>query len=250
MTASDLTICIPHHLPECRPYLDACLRSVLADPDGRAATVVVVADTPEPPAGLPAVVRLVHDRSLDSATKKGIHAARFFPSRYFLGGSDDVVFGHRAIGYMVEAAARLDDLAVVAPDSNGENSTLHVRRAHSFPQTTDPDPDFVARVIGWEPVASDALAIAGMHLAFHAVLIPARVFAQVGTADPQFAGAFDDTDFLLRCRIAGIPAVLAQRAYTYHFGSQTLSRTGTRHAENQARFLAKWRHRPDLLALL
>lgn len=258
----DLTIHVPHHLPACRPYLDACLRSILADIDGRYAQVVVVADTPEPPAGLPDGVTLVHRPDLDTVTKKGIFAMREFRSRWFLGASDDVVFGRRAILYMLEAAERLDDLALVAPDGNDENSTLCVRRTQPFPEATTcvcrgapcacqqpgPDPALVERIMDYAPVAGDALAFAGLHLRYCAVLFPRKVIDRIGTHDPRFAGSFDDTDYLIRAHMADIPAVLCLRAWVHHFGSQTLSRTGTGFDENRVKCWAKWQHRPDLLA--
>ena len=213
----ELTIMVPHHLPACRPYLDACLRSILADPDGSRAQVVVVTDAPEPPAELPARVTLVHRPDLDTATKKGAWAMREFPTRWFLGASDDVVFGSGAIGALCEAAARLDDLALVAPDGNDENSTLCTRRAQPFPEaTTEPDPALVARIMAHRPAAGDALAFAGLHLRYCAVLFPQKVIERIGTHDERFRGSFDDTDYLIRASQAGIPAVLCQQIGRAH----------------------------------
>lgn len=84
------------------------------------------------------------------------------------------------------------------------------------------------------------------------VLFSRRVVQAVGYWDEAFQFYFEDTDYAVRARQAGLLCAVAEGAYVYHQGGATLARDPRRldfFERSQKRFDAKWPHeRPRRIA--
>jgi GT2 family glycosyltransferase len=96
-------------------------------------------------------------------------------------------------------------------------------------------------------------------LAMFCVALRRQVFSRVGELDERFGlGMFEDDDYALRVRQAGLRVVCAEDVFVHHFGSASFSklrRSAYRKLfeQNQARFESKWGQawvRPRLRSVL
>lgn len=90
-------------------------------------------------------------------------------------------------------------------------------------------------------------------LAFFCVLMPRRVYEQVGPLDEQFGlGMFEDDDYNARVRSAGFKVKLAQDSFVHHWQRASFKLLGEKHylriyEENQRRYRAKLALEPKQL---
>jgi GT2 family glycosyltransferase len=105
-------------------------------------------------------------------------------------------------------------------------------------------------VIGEIPGMAPPIEPGGFHGCFW--VAPRTVLERVGTLDDRFEGAFwEDDDFLLRLRDAGVPTRQIASVRVRHRGGLTLVKTPERTSEwyrnNEQRFQAKWGFLPPPL---
>ncbi len=82
-------------------------------------------------------------------------------------------------------------------------------------------------------------------------MVRRRVFEVVGEFDENFrVGQFEDADFFLRARLAGVKMAVTGGSFLHHFGSVTqkairqtpaMPGDGSYYAENRAYYLRKWK---------
>lgn len=85
-------------------------------------------------------------------------------------------------------------------------------------------------------------------LSFFCVKIPRAVYAAVGGLDERFGpGGGEDTDYCLRCQLAGFRVLYAMESYVLHFvgrstwrGAESVSETQAREGAFRRAFEAKW----------
>lgn len=83
--------------------------------------------------------------------------------------------------------------------------------------------------------------------ALYCVLVPERVWRQVGELDEGFeVGMFEDDDFSLRIRNAGYRVVAAEDAFIHHFGNGSFGKIPSEQSlrifeQNKKRYEAKWK---------
>lgn len=249
MQAPLVSVIVTHHLDENRGYLDLCLRALAAS-EGVPFEAIVISDAPTCP-DVPEGMTLVHNRDLDTATKKGhFGIAMAHPeSKYFFFLSDDVVIARHTIARMVEATA--DQMAISIPMSNGDNgaqfsTVLELERA-------DGERRFIPihleleDVAGWEEAIIDfparpPLVVPVPYVCFFCTLIPRRVWDVVGPLDPRLENRHNDQDYCYRARRLGIPSLINFGTFALHFGSKTLDKVAPTELRDEATrvFMEKW----------
>lgn len=85
---------------------------------------------------------------------------------------------------------------------------------------------------------------------FACVLIPKRVYQELGGLDETFHNGFEDCDFCLRVRSAGYRVTYTPASTIYHYGQSTPGRQVS-DEENKKLFLTKWQGKiePDLIRI-
>lgn len=219
-----VTVLVTHHLDENAPYLELCLKALMAQ-KGVEYEVIVLADTERVP-NVPDEFTLVHDRSLDTATKKVHHGIKMAhpESQAFLFLSDDVVMSETCLGRLIEGA--MGTVSVVCPMTNGEVGTRYLAR---FQSELPMRPDMRLEDL-WgkerELIEFDSgyhnLVVKQDWISFFCVLIPRIVWNAVGPLDPDLETRHNDQDYCYRAAALGIPSMINLGAFAYHFGSRTL----------------------------
>ncbi len=247
MAQSDplVTVIVTHHLNENQKYLELCLSSLACTADVQFETIVL-ADTEVKP-HIPIVcdnTRLIHDRALDTATKKvhlGVRLAHP-KSQYFLLLSDDVVVTHTMLANMLEGLG--DNRMIINPMCNGDLGGRFIAPI-PFPQSADYE-DMRIRHSEIEHYKTGLKLIVKQDwLSFYCTLIPRSVWEMVGELDPALETRHNDVDYCYRAQAFGIPSVINFNAFAFHFGSKTLSKSvkpGEQDAATQA-FKQKWGNR-------
>ena len=226
-----VTCIVTHHLDENRPYLDLCLRA-LSESEGIDYEAIVISDAetcPEVPAGM----TLVHNMSLNTATKKGhFGIAMSDPaSKYFMFLSDDVVVGKHTIARLVEGV--WDQAIICNPMSNSDRggqylSNIPFSCEESIDSFEDPA-DAIKAVNFWGDQfgAGYHLMVSRPYVCFYGTLIPRKVWDAVGCLDERFEVRYNDVDFCTRAARLGIPSMINFGTFALHFGSKTLKKTVT-----------------------
>ncbi len=244
MAQSDplVTVIVTHHLNENQKYLDHCLGAINSSV-GVEFETIVLADTEIKPL-VPDTVRLIHDRALDTATKKvhlGVQLANP-KSQYFLFLSDDVIITKTMLANMVEGLG--DNRMIINPMCNGDLGGRFIAPI-PFPQSADyEDMDDRFDEIN-EYQTGLKLIVKQDWLSFYCTLIPRSVWEMVGELDPALETRHNDVDYCYRAQALGIPSVINFNAFAFHFGSKTLSKSvkpGEQDAATQA-FKQKWGNR-------
>lgn len=231
-----VTVLVTHHLTANRKYLDLCLESVLRS-KAVEFEVICLADSETVPE-VPHEVMLIHDRSLDTATKKVHHGIKFAHpgSKYFLLLSDDVVVSEWMLHVLVADMAGRE--WILNPMSNSDYGTRYVLNDQlSDPkfEGTRPIPlhanyeDMVewreALMAHSSPYIHAPLVIRQDWVCFFCTLIPRTVWEKVGGLDPALETRHNDEDFCYRATLLNIPSLISMAAFAFHFGSKTLSQS-------------------------
>lgn len=83
-------------------------------------------------------------------------------------------------------------------------------------------------------------------------LVERKLIDELGGFDPNMAHAYGDTDFLLRCRDAGVGPVTVEQATIFHGAGVSSKRMGIQKAmsiyrRDREAFREKWKGRPEII---
>lgn len=236
-----VTIIVTHHLDENAEYLRLCLMAV-GRTEGVPFETIVVSDGVTCP-DVPDTMTLVHDRALDSVSKK-IHRAIALSdkrSKYFLIVSDDVMISkHLAAGM---ASAIGDQRLISIPMSNGDNGSqfaTHIELVRENSQTMTVPLHMDAKdIAGWEeevinfPIGRPLL-VPVRYVCFFCPMIPRAVWDEVGDMNPVLDVRHNDEEYCYRARAKGIASVIDFGVFALHFGSKTLNKVAPEETRNEA----------------
>lgn len=210
-----LTVIVTHHLDEVEPYLKECLWALGQSRGVQFETILLASSESKP--DCPENVTLVHDRTLNTGTKKihlGIEMASHSSQAYLL-LSNDVSVTVRALSNLMAAAS--DIKAIIAPASNSQQADLvYLRR--EMPVNMDLADRYFAL-----PETPDIL-VKQPWVPFYCPLIRRDIWEEVGDLDPALDTRHNDQDYCYRAAARGIPTFYHLGAFVLHFGSKTLYR--------------------------
>lgn len=251
MSPPVVTVFIPHHLSENRKYLDLTVKSVLKS-QGINFEVLLIADSKEKPEYGDNRLRVIHDKSLDTALKKlDVARKEMHPnSEYILSISDDVIISKTSMIQMYLASR--SGIMILNPMCNGDN--FHRFKAPLFIQIESgyralkPDMEY-EDIIGYEDqifnfeTGHKDLVVSQPWVSFYCTMVNRRIFDVVGEIDPALVSRHDDQDFCMRAFAQGIPSMIHFGAFCFHFGSKTISKVYSKDVQDKAtqHFIAKWK---------
>lgn len=240
-----VSVVVAHHMPENRPYLDACLKSLEAQV-GVDIEVLLMTDN-YLPENLPKWVQhhVVPDGSR-WVGKVNAGVPKTDPnSKYLMILNDDVILSKHAIATMSRNAG--DYGVIVNPMSNCDNGWLYnaeiivgdrllAKRFYTYREMED----HIDAIIEKPP--GPKIRLAEPYVCFYSTLIPRAVWNVVGELDLQCRLSHDDEDYCYRARKLGIQPVVDMEAFIFHFGGRTSSITDTdpERAETLKHFKSKW----------
>lgn len=252
-----VSIIIPTYLASNQKYLDVCLDSIAnLDYPKESLDVVLVASNGFEPT-IPAACfslslkRICTPERLHyaSAINRGVEAADADSSYYFL-VSDDVILTKDSLREFVDSAGGAN--AVLGPISNCDNGTMHsltmgFTKGAVFNQVASRQ----YRYADWEPFFGDLMNAKSLYpkglikypwLCFYAVLIPRKVWHDVGGLDENFKSGQEDLDFCLRAERLGYPCLVALSSLIWHFSGVTADQVLTNEvrASNEKYYKEKW----------
>lgn len=216
-----LTVLVTHALDETEPYLKECLWA-LGQSSGVEFETILLASSESRP-DHPEDVVLIHDRELNTATKKihtGVEMASD-SSQAFLFLSNDVVVRNDTIDNLWSASKVVK--GIISPGSNSQQADI-VWLGWKFPVNMNlqdvslthyyqPDPSPILVKQPWVP--------------FYCPLIRRDIWEEVGGLDPALDTRHNDQDYCYRAMARGIPTFYHLGAFVLHFGSKTLYKAHT-----------------------
>jgi hypothetical protein len=246
-----VTVIVTHHLDENQKYLDLCLENLLKSERFEYGygfiniETIVLSDAPTCP-NVPDGVTLVHNRDLNTATKKGhFGIAMASPdTKYFLFLSDDVVLHRWTIMHLVQDVG--DNAWICNPMSNSDNGSRFISPTHPGPDLELEDfVECVPSICSDDAEHGETLLIRQDWVSFFCTLMPRAVWERVGPLDERLEVRGNDVDYCLRAAALGIPTFINFRAFAFHFGSKTLKKTVSpeQYAEADQAFRTKWSER-------
>lgn len=246
MSLPKVSIVVLGYLESNRHYLEACLRSVanleypkdllditLVSPYGR--SVIYPQDVLDM-----RIVSPPEPGSFSKSVNAGIKASNK-DSDYYLILSDDTVITHNALNNMV----KYGDNCVIGPVSNCDNDwkykvLLPVTGFERFYELgKDSELALGMMIKADSPWPQGALLTDT--LCFYAVMIPRKVWNEVGELDEGFNMGHEDSDYCHRARLKGYVPIVAMDSLIYHAGgaSSEIINDSMRES-NEKRFKEKW----------
>lgn len=231
-----VTIIVTTWLYENKPYLDACIDSILnLDYPQELIDVILVGRKGYQPSyfGVQTVVK----DSDDFGNSEGMNFGASFAEKdtdFLLFLNDDTILTKSSLKNMVNIAQDAD--IILGPISPCDNR-LKYQLGFGF---KDEDGQFVSVEANQYRIEQRYVKpmmeaesfyppgiIFQSHLYFYAVLIPKRVWDLVGTFEEKFKTGPDDIDYSRRAQEKGIPIGICLNALIWHFGGTTANRTLT-----------------------
>jgi len=234
-----VSVLVTHHLDENRKYLNLCLEALKAQDYPYEA--IVLADSETPP-DVPDGFTLVHDRDLNTATKKTHRGVAMADprSQYFLLLSDDVVMGKDTLRTLVEGLK--GRAGIVNPMSNSDNggqfsTDLDIPCSLDYQDLASP------MAYASSQASGKSLLVQRPYVCFYCTLIPRLVWEHVGELDERLENRHNDQDFCYRAALKGIGSYINFGAFAVHFGSKTLDKVAPMELRNEATrvFSEKWK---------
>lgn len=234
-----VTVILMHHLDENRGYFDLALRSILQSRNVDY-ELIVLADSETAPE-VPDHVTLVHDRLLDTGTKKVIRGVSMMhpDCTHFLLLSDDVIIHQDSLSAMTKEPQSL----IQVPSSNCQQGSRYIWKNVALPQHAD----LLFGEDGFEMLSKGPFPFAPLivrqdWMPFFCVLIPKDVYLKLNGLDPALETRHNDEDFCRRAAKINIPTVVNFNAFAFHFGSKTLSKSVKPDEQDNATryFRTKW----------
>lgn len=243
MSQTKVSIIVLGYLENNRHYLEACLRSVanleypkdllditLVSPYGR--SVIYPQDVLDM-----RIVSPPEPGSFSKSVNAGIKASNK-DSDYYLILSDDTVITHNALNNMV----KYGDNCVIGPVSNCDNDWkykvhLPVTGFERFYELgKDSELALGMMIKADSPWPQGALLTDT--LCFYAVMIPRKVWNELGPLDESFNMGYEDSFYCYKARLAGYQCVVAMDALVYHAGGKSSELITPEMRENNERLFA------------
>jgi hypothetical protein len=245
-----VSVLLTHHLDENRPYLDLAIES-LATQEGIEFECLLMCDSESVPDYNYSWLRIIHDPTLNTATKKVHYAVNHVhpDSKYFFFMGDDVVLASHTLSELV--AGTKDCWLISNPLSNNENGHLYAldlpiktTKGESVGNSCSLE-DFKGQCFHHAFMAFSrypSILIQTQFVSFYATLIPRVVWEKVGLLDERLEVRHNDQDYCYRALQQGVQIAVNTGAFALHFGSKTLSKTRTEEESKKATeiFLEKW----------
>ncbi len=223
-TAPLVSIIIPYH--NCKKLTDECLRSLAENSDGVAHEIILVDDasTEQPDLdSLPnrALIRVLRNETRKSYSENNNAAANVARGEFLVLLNNDTLVTPGWLRALVEAARREEHLGVLGNKHLYPDTKLLQHCGMAFDEKgfayhlspgTDPNAPAVNCRREFQCVT------------FACVLIPAKIFRELGGLDTDYKNGFEDVDFCLRARAAAYRVVYNPGSVIFHYGQQTPGR--------------------------
>lgn len=239
-------------LYENKPYLDACIDSILnLDYPQELLDVIIVGRKSYQPSyfGAQTVVK----DSDDFGNSEGMNFGASFADKdtdFFLFLNDDTILTKDSVTNLVRAAQ--DAEIILGPISPCDTGLHHVlffgfhdenEKLVNFTgkNQTRIEQNYVEPMMNAKSVYPNGLILVP-HLFFYAVLIPKKVWDKVGKFAEEFKTGPDDIDYSYRAKKLGIPLAVCLDSLIWHFSGITSERTLTpqMREENAKKWKEKW----------
>lgn len=249
MTEPKVSIIVTAYLPESKPYLDNCMRSIqnLDYPKEQIETLIVTPSWYKPEYENAKVIHPTMGSAYHNpvAVNFGMNAASK-DSKFLMMLNDDVILTRECLRNMVRSAGEAD--VCLASTSNCDN--------HGFYQLAFPYGlterqyrieeigDRVNQLMNCQSLYPSGFIYPNT-LYLYANLYPRKVWERVGPFDENFKTGFDDTDWCLRAQRAGVKLAICLDALIWHCSGASADKTMGKldsdiRAENEKYFRQKW----------
>jgi GT2 family glycosyltransferase len=249
MTLPKVSIVVSTWLPENKPYLDLCIKSIRALDYPQLLLDVVVVGKPGYLPNYPGVLTVSPDKAKFYATEGMNYGVTHTDpkSEYLFLLNDDICLTRDCLKNLVAANQR-HPKSVMSPISNSDANLQHdldmggavYSACIRLEDVEKPDEMIEARSI------YPAGVVYFNHICMASILIPRAIWNQIGPWDEGFHGGPDDIDYSYRLREADIRLAMSLDALAWHFGSVTISKTVSpaTWCHNIEYFKEKWGHYP------
>lgn len=255
--APKISIVVVTYLKENRHYLEACLKSVanLDYPKDRMEVILVSSNgyKPELSEFEKTIVKKTnfadHRLHFSEAANSGAEL-RDEDSKYIFLLSDDTIMTRNSLANMARMAR---DQVILGPISNCD---LHIKYSLAFMfkeqgQDVHMNQRFFRLNEPCDKVVDDLMNANSIYppglifqneLFFYAVLIPVKVWKEIGPLDPKFKTGQDDIDYSRRAQQAGVRMAVVLDCLIWHCGGVTadLALTQETRDENIKYYKEKW----------
>lgn len=243
-----ISVIIPLHGGE--EDIERCLEALCAYPSLLHEVIVVDNASPDKAAEIAddlckrlpngRVIRLEENKGFAAGCNAGFAASGGEVVIYL---NSDAVMPRSGLIRMIESLIASGSIAASGPLSNSVGHFQLTGTTYTSFETLDSFADEFAQR---QAADTDVDMLVGFCLA-----VRRQAIEEVGGFDEGFGlGTFEDNDLCYRLRRAGWRLVISQRSFVHHEGSMTIRRVipepGSLLAQNQARYLAKWREDIEL----
>jgi len=246
-----VSVIVTHHLNINDCYLKQALEGLSWQRTNFKYEVVVITSAPEVLVDVFAYnndnmqIKLVHDVTLDNATKKFAHFYKIKSpsSKLLLLHSDDVVMAGHALQNMVMAQQSVDLPIIQNPLCNGDIPSKYITpivlsvngKLELVPQHYEHEYLTDERKLALQHIPSRELLLCPFNwVAFYCTMIPTDVFEMLGELDEKLDCKNNDVDFCYRASRKNIPVMVNFGALALHAGSKTFNHTKTKEMEQAA----------------
>lgn len=223
MNLPKISIVVLGYLESNRRYLDACLKSVAAlDYPQELIDLVVVSPYLAHPDPYVKIIKPPEPGSFSRSVNEGVRNSDP-ASEFILILSDDTIISKGSLRAMVGYG----DNALIGAMSNCDlewkyNLELPVtglNRYYKFAPEGQGDPPIKEMIGANSPMPRGTLITDT--LCFYAVLIPRKIWDEVGPLDEDFNMGYEDTFFCYKARSKGFQIAVAMDALIFHAGGQS-----------------------------
>lgn len=203
----------------------AYLANALSGHRGATYPITVISSADTAPGDLGPGIEVIHDRALNTATKKVQAFTKHSKASFFLVQSDDVIVSPNIIARMEEATEACVHPVLMTPFSNNEENSRFYSYAGDWMSHKDKRISDVPS-LDLSQVPTTKAVIKVEWFAFYCVYIP-RCVLDVLELDEALENRYNDLDVCLRAAKIGIPSLINLGCLAYHYGSVTLNQIVT-----------------------
>ena len=241
-----VAIIITTYLEESKPYLDACIESVLGlNYPQHLIDVILVGRKSYKPEYLG--VETIAPDSDDFGNSEGMNygAKNAGDPDFYLFLNDDVILTRDSLRNLVASAG--NESVILGPISNCDQGIKYFLFTGNKPLPNqlrfkpETHAEAAKELMEVQSVYPPGI-ILQKHLYFYAVLIPAHVWARVGEFGEQYSTGPDDLDYSRRAQQQGIPLGICLDALIFHCSGTTadLTLTPEKRAANAKAWEQTW----------
>jgi len=202
----------------------AYLLNAIAGHRGKPYKVTVISSADKPPQ-LPPEIELIHDITLNTATKKVERMVSETTATHILIQSDDVIVSPNIVESMERATQYCKQQVLMTPMSNNEEGSRFFSYAENWMNHKDKRISEVPN-IDLTHVPTTRALIPVEWFAFYCAYLPVNLVKSIGL-DENLENRYNDVDFCLRAARLGIPSLINMGCLAYHYGSVTLKQIVT-----------------------